>query len=107
MGLCFRVLAVAPLKFRQRPHLDLTHLERIKDAHCYCIGSLVGEVTTNSSAKLLVTLPNVDWFAIEVIERVDAPLEVCWFALQLGDLGVEKRFQTAAEFVGLEGQRDV
>ena len=60
----------------QGPDFDLEHLERIQDRHCDGVGPLIGQMAPNTRSNALVGLPDINWFAVVVEERINAPTKV-------------------------------
>jgi hypothetical protein len=57
----------------QWPDANFGDLEGVEDVHGDGVCSLVGEVTAYPAAETLEGLTDVDWLAVVIIERVDAP----------------------------------
>ena len=60
-------------KLRQRVNFDLKHFKRIKNRHRDGVGALIGQMTPNPARNFLVCLTDINWFAVVIIEDVDAP----------------------------------
>lgn len=67
----FLLCGILPCEVK-RPYLDLGDLLRIKNAHSHCVGPLIRQMSSDSRAKTLFALPDVDRFTEVVIEHVDA-----------------------------------
>lgn len=71
------------LELRKRIDLDFIDFEWVGDAHRHSIRPLIGQMPPDSGAEHLVCLSDVDWFAVIIVEDVDAPSIVADAALDL------------------------
>jgi hypothetical protein len=69
----FLGLSAHALKLWQGPKTDESDLKRIENRHGDGIRALIGQMPTNSGAKALSRLPDINRLRIEVEERVYAP----------------------------------